>query len=163
MSDAHAKNLFRAGFLIHDASRLRRTALDQRLRPLGITRSQWWVMTHISRVNGADALSQVELARLLDVGKVTLGGLIDRLERSGLVERCADGEDRRLKRIRMSRRGRALFQRIEEIAAEVNGESMSGISAEDEQRLVEILGKMKTNLKRMDAVPPTTSRKAANS
>ena len=159
MSDAQSKTLFRAGYLIHDASRLRRTALDQRLRPLGITRSQWWVMTHIPRVNG-EALSQVELARLLDVGKVTLGGLIDRLERGGLVERCADGEDRRLKRIRMSRRGRALFQRIEEIAAEVNGESMAGISPEDEARLVEILARMKTNLKRMDAVPPTTSRKA---
>jgi DNA-binding MarR family transcriptional regulator len=159
MSDAHTKNLFRAGFLIHDASRLRRTALDQRLKPLGITRSQWWVMTHISRVNG-EALSQVELARLLDVGKVTLGGLIDRLERGGLVERCADGDDRRLKRIRMSRRGRALFQRIEGIAADVNRESMEGISAEDEARLMEILAKMKHNLKRMDAVPVTTPRKA---
>lgn len=161
MSDGHAsKNLFRAGFLIHDASRLRRTALDQRLKPLGITRSQWWVMTHISRVHG-EALSQVELARLLDVGKVTLGGLIDRLERGGLVERVADGVDRRLKRIRMSRRGKALFQRIEEIAAQVNRESMDGISPEDEGRLVEILARMKTNLKKMDAVPPTSQRKAS--
>lgn len=143
--------MFRSGFLIHDASRLRRTALDQRLKPLGITRSQWWVMTHISRVPG-EALSQVELSRLLDVGKVTLGGLIDRLERSGLVERCADGEDRRLKRIRMSRRGKALFQRIEEVATEVNRESMAGITPEEEHHLLEILARMKTNLKRMDAV-----------
>jgi len=32
-------------------------------------------------------MMQVELARLLDVGKVTLGGLIDRLEEHGFVIR----------------------------------------------------------------------------
>ena len=35
---APAKSPHRAGFLIHDVSRLRRTIYDQRLKPLGITR-----------------------------------------------------------------------------------------------------------------------------
>ncbi len=33
----------RFGFLIHDVSRLRRVVVDRALKPLGITRSQWWV------------------------------------------------------------------------------------------------------------------------
>jgi len=69
---------FRIGFLIHDVSRLRRTVVDKALRPLGITRSQWWVLANLARDDGT-AMTQTELARVMDVGKVTLGGLIDRL------------------------------------------------------------------------------------
>ena len=38
---------FRLGFLIHDVSRLRRTVVDKALRPLGVTRSQWWVLANL--------------------------------------------------------------------------------------------------------------------
>jgi len=70
---------FRVGFLIHDVSRLRRTVVDKALRPLGVTRSQWWVLANLSRHNGG-GMMQTELSKVMDVGKVTLGGLIDRLE-----------------------------------------------------------------------------------
>jgi MarR family transcriptional regulator for hemolysin len=150
------KSPFRAGFLIHDVSRLRRTVYDQRLKPLGITRSQWWVLTNLSRHDG-EGYSQIELARLLDVGKVTLGGLIDRLEDNGLVMRVPDKEDRRSKRVLVSRKGKALQHRLESIAKIVNTEIMEDITPEEEQALIDILAKMKKNLIAMDAVPASTS------
>ncbi len=151
-----SKAPFRAGFLIHDTSRLRRTVFDQAMKPHGITRSQWWVLSNLSR-SDADGFSQIELARLLDVGKVTLGGLVDRLEENGLVVRVPDPEDRRAKRVMMSRKGKALLHKLEEIAAVVNREIMDGISATEEQQLIETLTKMKRNLKAMDAVPASTT------
>jgi len=151
----NSKAPFRAGFLIHDASRLRRNAFDQRLKPIGITRSQWWVLSNLSR-HSDEGYSQIELARLLDVGKVTLGGLIDKLESNGLVVRVADAVDRRSKRVQMSKKGKALLQKIEAIAMEVNKEIMAGISTAEEQQLIAVLRKMKLNLKAMDAVPAST-------
>lgn len=160
-SGSKTKAPFVAGFLIHDASRLRRTVFDQRLKGLGITRSQWWVLTNLSRHDG-DGFAQIELARLLDVGKVTLGGLVDRLEDNGLVVRIADKDDRRSKRVQMSRKGKALLHKIEAIGIVVNHEIMLGITADEEQQLIEILTKMKRNLKAMDAVPASTvGRKAS--
>ncbi len=153
---ANKKAPFRAGFLIHDASRLRRTVVDQRLRSHGITRSQWWVLTNLSR-GGQEGFSQIELARLLDVGKVTLGGLVDRLEENELVERVPDAQDRRAKRVLMSRKGKALLAKLEVIAVGINQEIMKGISAEEESQLISILSKMKHNLKEMDAVPSSNS------
>src|SRR5690606_9431232 len=97
-ASASGRQRFGAGFLLHDVSRLRRTVFDQRVRPYGITRSQWWVLAHLSRARGRP-MSQIELARLLDVGKATLGGLIDRLERSGYVVRGNDEADRRVKTV----------------------------------------------------------------
>src|SRR6201984_586039 len=86
----------RLGYLIHDVSRLRRMMFDRALAPLGITRSQWWVLAFISRKDG---LPQTQLANELDVGKVALGALIDRLESAGFVARHADPNDRRVKRV----------------------------------------------------------------
>src|SRR3546814_11106309 len=77
---------FRFGYLLHDVSRNRRTLIDHWMKPLGITRAQWSLLSALSR-GGNDGMMQVDLARLLEVGKVTLGGLVDRPESSGHVER----------------------------------------------------------------------------
>jgi MarR family transcriptional regulator for hemolysin len=147
----------RSGFLIHDVSRLRRTAYDQRLKPFNITRAQWWVLANLSRRN-CDGISQIELARLLDVGKVTLGGLIDRLEESGFVIRVPDKHDRRSKRVMRSPEGKALCDRMEIFAHAVNQEIMKGISEEEHRVFIDVLTEMKRNLINMDAVPQSTPR-----
>jgi DNA-binding MarR family transcriptional regulator len=150
----------RAGFLVHDVSRLRRTAFDQRVKPLGITRSQWWVLANLSRHEGEDMM-QIELARLLDVGKVTLGGLIDRLEEHGFVTRTPDKVDRRSKRISVSPKGRTLVQKMNAIAIEMNTQIMRGLSLSQQHDLEEMLSTMKHNLIEMDAVPSSNGGKSA--
>ena len=89
---------FRLGFLIHDVSRLRRTVVDKIMKPQGITRSQWWVLTNLSR-NSSNEMMQTELANVLDIGKVALSGLLDRLEASGFVERPPRKGRRRRRRL----------------------------------------------------------------
>jgi MarR family transcriptional regulator, transcriptional regulator for hemolysin len=152
---AKAPQPLRAGFLVHDVSRLRRTAFDQRVKPLGITRSQWWVLANLSRHEGEDMM-QIELARLLDVGKVTLGGLVDRLEENGFVVRTPDKVDRRSKRVSVSAKGRTLTQKMNLIAVEMNDQIMRGIPAPKQRELEDMLAIMKHNLIEMDAVPSST-------
>lgn len=143
---------FRIGFLIHDVSRLRRTVVDKALRPIGVTRSQWWVLANLSRHDGV-GMMQTELAKVMDVGKVTLGGLIDRLEASGLVKRQSDFKDRRAKRVVMTPKGTKLLGEIQEIATVVNGRIMHGIDKDDVTRTEALLHRMKVQLISMDAVP----------
>ena len=78
----------RINFLVHDVSRMRSTLYDQEVRPLGLTRSQWWVLAQLPR-QMPEGMLQTELAKVLEVGKVTLGGLIDRLEASGTFKTSA--------------------------------------------------------------------------
>jgi MarR family transcriptional regulator for hemolysin len=147
---------FRIGFLIHDVSRLRRTVVDKALRPLGVTRSQWWVLANLSRHNGG-GMMQTELSKVMDVGKVTLGGLIDRLEASGYVERQPEPGDRRAKRVVMTPKGIKLLGRIQKIGTVVNAEIMTGISPGDILRTERVLHKMKQQLIAMDAVPGSSN------
>jgi MarR family transcriptional regulator for hemolysin len=149
---AKVERPFRLGFLIHDVSRLRRTVVDKALRPLGVTRSQWWVLANLSRHNGS-GMMQTELSKVMDVGKVTLGGLIDRLEASEYVQRQPEPGDRRAKRVVMTPKGIKLLAQIQKIAKVVNGEIMTGISANDVFRAEAVLHKMKQQLIAMDAVP----------
>jgi MarR family transcriptional regulator, transcriptional regulator for hemolysin len=119
------------------------------MKPKGITRSQWWVLSNIYRHEG-EFLTQVELARMLDVGKVTVGGLIDRLEENGLVTRTPDPNDRRSKRIAVSAKGRKLVKEMQQVALELNEESLQDVDDADYETLRKVLSQMKANLLRMD-------------
>lgn len=133
----------RLGYLIHDVSRLRRVNFDRELAPLGITRSQWWVLAFISRNDG---LPQTKLANDLDVGKVALGSLIDRLQSGGFVERVADENDRRVKRVFLTAKARKLIDDIAPVTANFNQQILEGISREDLEIASRTLFAMKQNL-----------------
>ena len=138
---------FRIGFLVHDVSRMRRTLFDQAMKPLGITRSQWWVLSQLSRHSRAGML-QTELARDLDVGKVTVGGLIDRLEASGYVIRTPDAGDRRAKRIQITGEGGRVLKQMVSVGQALNRIILAGLSQADVEQTERVLSLMKENIRR---------------
>lgn len=138
----------RLGFLVHDVSRLRRTIFDKDFRPLGVTRSQWWVLANLSR--SGTGMVQTELAKVLDIGKVALGGLLDRLEKSGHIMRTADPEDRRAKRISMTPRGEALLEVLQERATSLNKQMLSTVTLDEVLLAEDILHRIKMRLVEMD-------------
>lgn len=133
----------RLGFLVHDVSRLRRRVVDRALKPLGVTRSQWWVLAFLSR---SDGMSQVALADELDLGKVALGQLIDRLEKTGFVARKADDGDRRVKRVYLTKRSHALIAQIRENVSATEKQILNKIDEGDLKATVRALRGMKDNL-----------------
>ena len=133
----------RFGFLIHDVSRLRRVVVDRALKPLGITRSQWWVLAFISRKDG---LPQTQLANELDVGKVAVGALIDRLEASGFVLRQADPVDRRVKRVYVTKQARGFLEKLRKETDKFNALIVNGIDRKQLEAASEALLAMKHNL-----------------
>jgi DNA-binding MarR family transcriptional regulator len=142
----------RIGFLVHDVSRLRQTIFDHWLKPLGITRSQWWVLTGVSRL-GDKGIPQTELAKVLDLGKVALGGLIDRLEERGFVERRDHPADRRLNLVHLTKRGTVILEKMAKIGMQMNAKVMRGISNRRQHEFAAMLHEMKFNLIELDAVP----------
>lgn len=137
----------RLGYLIHDVSRMRRTAFDQLMKPLGITRAQWWVLAHLSRHDG---MAQTQLASMLDVGKASLGSLLDRLEATGFIERRPDAVDRRVKRVFLSRSSQQLLERLVTIEASFNEQILGALSTEDRDSLIRMLSAIKDSLLALD-------------
>jgi DNA-binding MarR family transcriptional regulator len=102
------------GALLHDVARLRRQAFNEQAKPMGLTRSQFSVLAHLGR-HPDGRMNQSEIAAALELGKVTLGGLVDRLEAGGLARREPSGEDRRVKRIRLTNKGRRALQTAQQM------------------------------------------------
>ena len=140
------KNLdanLRFGFLIHDVSRLRRIVVDRALKPLGITRSQWWVLAFLSR---RDGMTQTALAADLDLTKVAIGGLMDRMESAGFVERRQDERDARARRVFLTRAGQKLVNTIRESVDAVESDILTRISEEELEAAAQVLRAIKERL-----------------
>jgi DNA-binding MarR family transcriptional regulator len=131
------------GFLLGDVARLTRTSFDRHVLPLGLTRSQWWVLTYIFRDQG---LTQSQLADHLEVGKVALGNLIDRLESKGWVERRPDQTDRRIKRIYLTPSVMPIIEAMREPAQEQYETIVSGMSKKQQEALIDLLLMVRRNL-----------------
>ena len=116
---------------------------DRALAPLGITRSQWWVLAFISRKDG---MPQTQLANELDVGKVAVGALIDRLESSGFVMRQADPIDRRVKRVYVTKQARGFLEKLRKETDKFNARIVNGIELQKMEAASDALFAMKHNL-----------------
>ena len=133
----------RLGFLIHDVSRLRRSAFDRCLKPLNVTRSQWWVLAYLSREDG---MTQSRLAEELDLGKVAVGGLIDRLEKSGLLRREADASDRRVNHVFLEPKSKQLIAKMRKVSHRMNTQILEGLPDDRLESTTVTLDSMKRNL-----------------
>jgi DNA-binding MarR family transcriptional regulator len=132
------------GFLLNDVARLMRTAYDRRIRKLGLTRAQWWVLTHLFR---GDGVSQSALAETLEIEPPTLGRLLDRLEAKGWVRREHDARDRRVWRVHLTEEVEPALRTMRTIAAELRRDALTGISAAERERFVDTLLAIKENLR----------------
>jgi MarR family transcriptional regulator for hemolysin len=129
--------------LLHDVARIMRTRFDQRARARGMTRAQWVILARLSRQPG---LSQNEMATICEVEPITVGRLIDRLETRGFVERRADPDDRRIRRLHLLPAAQPILDEIARCKDELNLEVFGGMSEQDKSQLVDSLLHIKCNL-----------------
>jgi MarR family transcriptional regulator, transcriptional regulator for hemolysin len=129
--------------LLHDVARIMRTRFDQRARTRGMTRAQWVILARLSRQPG---LSQNEMAAICEVEPITVGRLIDRLEARGFVERRADPDDRRIRRLHLLPAAQPILGEIASYRDGLSAEILNGISERDKSLLVDSLLHIKSNL-----------------
>jgi DNA-binding MarR family transcriptional regulator len=134
------------GFLLNDVARMLRHAYDRRVRELGLTRSQWWVLNQLFRHPG---INQSELAEILEIRKPTLGRLLDRMQAKGWVRREHDAADRRAWRVHLTAAAEPAMRELRAAAAELRRDALTGLSAAQREQLVDILLAMKANLAKM--------------
>jgi MarR family transcriptional regulator, transcriptional regulator for hemolysin len=131
-------------FALNDVARLLRTHADQKAAQFGMTRAQWAVLARLARYEG---LKQTELAEMLDLQPITLTRLLDRLCQNELIERRADPDDRRAKRLFLRPAAQPLLERLGDLGEELMGTALAGLSGAQIKALLSDLGVMKENLR----------------
>jgi MarR family transcriptional regulator for hemolysin len=142
-------------FLISDVGRLIRTYADQKARHFGHTRAQWAVLLKLERREG---LKQSDLAEDLDIQPITLTRLVDRLCDNGLIERRADPNDRRAKRLYLTPAARPLLDRISDQVEELAERVLAGIDPSAVETALAQLGLARENLRQAIAGKPAPDR-----
>lgn len=145
------------GFLIADVARLMRSSFDRRVRRLGLTRSQWLVLSRLHRSPG---LSQSELAEILEVERATAGRMIDRMERRHWLVRRADPADRRINRLYLTAEAEAVQAEMGLIAEQLLGDALASLDAEEREALTEMMERVKAQLLSLGARPSRAERPA---
>ena len=87
-------------------------------------------------------LTMGELARRVAVTEKTTTGLVDRLERDGLVLRLRDGADRRVVRVKLTAHGTRLARRLDAEVLEKITWLMHRLDSGDRRDLFRIIGKL---------------------
>lgn len=164
-ANPRAPEAIRFGFLVWDVSRLWRVVLDRVLKPLGVTRSQYSVIAVLSR---RDGMTQTALAADLELSKVAVGGLVERMEAVGLVERRADQSDARVRRVYLTRKGTQIIRKIRDLADPVEAEMLASLSDAQLSSAIATLDTVKDVLLELggagvdDIDPPRSQRERLN-
>lgn len=114
-----------------------RTFADFGLRP-----DEFDVLATLRRHGAPYELNPRELLLTMMVSSGTLTHRLDKLERAGLVQRCADPDDRRCVTVRLTERGREVVDRAVEAHVRREEELLDGLSAAERRRLADLLRRL---------------------
>jgi DNA-binding MarR family transcriptional regulator len=101
------------------------------------------LLANLEREDG-QTLAALSRSMLVTAGNLT--GLVDRAERDGDVERRNDPSDRRLSRVHLTPKGRALITSLLPAHAEHVSELVGGLDAAERRELRRLLGKLRESL-----------------
>lgn len=136
-----------AVILISRFRRQLKQAVIKRVRPLGLSPQQFWILHAIYEQEGS-ALH--ELAERLGMDAPTTSRVVTALVAGKLVRTDEDPRDRRRARLWLTAKGRALAQKLSGFALEVRGAAESGLTASERDALRTLLTKAICNLKKLE-------------
>ena len=102
-----------ATFLMNGISRICRQLVDRQMRPIGLTRAQWYMLNYVYLYEG---LSQQELADLIDFSKSNVAKHIRSLEKKGWVARGAHEHDGRSFRVHLTADMKPTIRKLNKLA-----------------------------------------------
>jgi len=91
-----------------------------------------------------DGLTQSELSAKSQIDRTTMGGLIDRLEKEGLLARRSHPEDRRAYRICLTEKGKALRPLLTPLAASAQAKFTVKLDPQEVETLKSLLQKIRS-------------------
>jgi len=139
------------GFLISQLGFFSSRRFTEALEPLGIGPRDFLLMRF---VDASDGQSQHALAERLGIPPSRMVALVDRLEEMGLVERRADPEDRRVRGLFLTRRGRTVLEKAGKIAIDYETQLCAGINREEREQLIDLLQRLQVTQTDLRGVHP---------
>jgi DNA-binding MarR family transcriptional regulator len=131
------------GFITNRASKIIVDEFNRRLKSSGLTRVKWMALYYIGKEEG---ISQKELSHKMNVNESSIVRLLDRMEKEELSVRERDTQDRRITKISLTPKGKALRNELMPLGERFQDDATKGISLEQLDAFKYVLDKMLSNL-----------------
>jgi DNA-binding MarR family transcriptional regulator len=142
------------GFLISQLGFFSSRRFTQALEPLGIGPREFLLLRF---VDASDGQSQHALAERLGIPPSRMVALVDGLEDTGLIERRPDPEDRRVRGLFLTRKGRSVLEKAGKIAIDYETQLCAGINRTERDQLIDLLQKLQESQTDLRGVHPGMS------
>jgi DNA-binding MarR family transcriptional regulator len=139
------------GFLISQLGFFSSKGFMGALEPLGIGPREFLLMRFVAATDGQ---SQQALAERLGVPPSRMVAMVDHLEEAGLVQRRPDPEDRRVRGLHLTRKGRGVLDKASKIAIDYETRLCAGINREEREQLIDLLQKLQASQTHLRGVHP---------
>jgi DNA-binding MarR family transcriptional regulator len=117
-------------YLVFTAQQKLKTYLNNTLSSEGVTVTPAQAAI-LFMLREKDGQSMSELSQVLSMDNSTVTGLVDRLQRSGLVTRRANPDDRRISLIRITPQGVEEIKKAKPVITRVNERIKTGLSEQE--------------------------------
>ena len=107
----------------------------------GLTMPQWMALGCIGN-GGGEGITHSDLGHRLMISKAPITGVVDRLERDGMVQRLADEHDRRVSRIVITARGTETWMRVRSALRDYGAEQCACLSPQEQHAAIELLARL---------------------
>lgn len=141
--DMNSNHLMTALYLLGRAGRLLARRGDRRFGDMGLAFAQVPVL---GSLRNGEALSQAELAKLVQIEQPTMAALLGRMERDGLIERAPDPHDKRVSQVSLSAAARGRMPQVRAALVAGSKEALAGFDAGDIATLTALLERVVANL-----------------
>jgi DNA-binding MarR family transcriptional regulator len=132
------------GYQVRETHKLVQRCLQKRIEPHGVTLGMWYFLRALWHEDG---LTQRELSDIVGTMEPTTLTAIRAMERSGLVVRERNSEDRRKINVFLTARGKRLKKRLMPLAKDVVDTAVRGFSERERRRLLDSLNAIQGNLR----------------
>lgn len=133
----------RPGYLLKRAQQALNQACTDRLRPLGLSMSQYAVLRALADHPGA---SSAELARITFVTRQSLRDVLGGLQSAGLVSVAKQASSGRARPVTLTPSGEARLDAAEGLITKVEAEMLGTLSADQRRYLADLLRTCVANL-----------------
>lgn len=128
--------------------RLWRALIDHRLKPLKLTQTHWVTLYNISQLSPEQ--SQIQLAKAIGIEQPSLVRTLDQLEEKKLICRHTCANDRRAKRIKLTKESEPFINEVYTVIEKTRREILGGIQLEEIERLIGTIKKLEKNINRLN-------------
>lgn len=112
---------------------------SENLSKFDITPGQYGVLACLWR---DETLTPKEISQILRVENSTISGVLDRMEKRGLVNRVLDPHDRRSIRVEVSEKGLKIKNGVQKMIEDLNDVVLQDFSAKERKELLDLLSRV---------------------